>query len=153
MPRKTALPAQVYDISALTLAKSIKVLLYFICSIFCLDALVRDTTAHDLSTVGPRYPSRYLTDFTCPICSQESNRRSPTRAALVLNVKGAFPYGFWFLQRAIFADFGLSLSLLKLSLYTWVFLRRNKNPSSLLWIWFENISSRHMVSLLCLWTD
>jgi hypothetical protein len=80
-------------------------------------------------------------DFNCPIClrSKSQTVSHRPRASLILNVKGArFHMDFGFFNVPSIHGFQSFLVIVEaVTSYTWVFLRRNKNPPIALWIWFR----------------
>jgi hypothetical protein len=97
-------------------------------------------------------------DFNCPICLRTKSQMVAhcPRASLVLNIKGArFHMDFGFFNVPSVRGFRSFIVIVEAVMsYTWVFLRRNKNPPITLWIWFrEYLIKTYSVPALAWCTD
>jgi hypothetical protein len=142
LPCKTALPTTAYsEINAIDLAKTIKGALFHLLHLRlgCIGTETLKRMISQCSVQGLPVKVDIPSDFNCPIClrSKSQTVAHRPRLSLVLNViKGArFHMDFGFFNVPSIRGFKSFLVIVEaVTSYTWVFLRRNKNPPIALWI-------------------
>jgi hypothetical protein len=163
VPCKASVPSHVYgEINAIDLAKTIKgPALFHILHLRrgCLGVNVLKHMISQRSIQGlPLKVEETPDNFNCPICLRSKSQTVShcPRASLVLNVKGArFHMDFGFFNVPLLRGFQSFLVIVEaVTSYTWVFLRRNKNPPIALWIWFcDYLVKTYCVPVLAWRTD